>query len=206
MRRRLCIAAILMGVASASAAEPTYKACALDGMLGIFSFTKFHDLAGEFVEISVVGSGLEPVRRPADSVLFFEAFGEVFVFGNEKATRIQGDKLTQIDCYPFPDFQLEALLADAARQEFDQQRALHNEEVAELKRQIAEAKKLDQQRTLLNEEVVDLRRQIAEFVQQRAHHNEEVVKLRRQIAEAKETINRLSIELDAARVLIGLKP
>jgi hypothetical protein len=47
MRLILCIAAILSGVASASAAETSYRACGMDGQLGFFSFTE----AGDFVEI-----------------------------------------------------------------------------------------------------------------------------------------------------------
>jgi hypothetical protein len=50
MRRILCIAAILAGVASASAAETRYKACAIDGQIGFFSFTE----AGDTVEIKIL--------------------------------------------------------------------------------------------------------------------------------------------------------
>lgn len=134
MRRVLGIAAILTGVASASAAETSYKACAIDGRLGFFSFTE----VGDFVEIKIVGSAEEPFNRPANSPLLIEVDGEVLVFGDDKATLIQGDELTQLDCFLMYASQVSAFNAGAS------------EIAAELKRQVQ----------ILNEQAVDLRRQL----------------------------------------------
>jgi hypothetical protein len=135
MRRILGIAAILTGFASASASETSYKACAINGRIGFFSFNE----VGDFVEIKVVGSAEEPFSRPANLPLLIELDGEVLVFGDKEATLLKGEEVTQLDCYWMNANQVAAFDSEAAFL------------AAELERQVQ----------LLNEQVVDLRRRLA---------------------------------------------
>lgn len=107
MRRILCIVAIVTGIASASSAETSYKACLLDDQIKFFGFSN----AGDFVEITAFDSIPSSFSRPNNSALIIEVKDDVIIFGNEKAFLVNGDSITDLDCYPVWITQIAALTA-----------------------------------------------------------------------------------------------
>jgi chemotaxis protein MotB len=189
MRRLLmALTMALSAIASTSAAETEYRACLFpeydSNYLLFFSFTNVDD----FVEVQMLGPDIEPFTRPANSALLIELDDEVLIFGDEKATLLKGDELTQLDCYSMYANQVAAFNAEAA------------EFVAELEERLAEAlaaiaaAKADatemmtdreRQAALLaqaNKELSAEQALSAESQRQVALLNEQVVELRRQIA------------------------
>ena len=183
MRRILGVAAILTGVASVSAAETSYRACGKDGQLAFFSFTE----AGNFVEIKILGSEIEPFIRPANSALLIEVEEDVLVFGDDMVTLIQGSKLTQLDCYSMNAKYVAAFNAEASEMAAELEERL-TEALAAIAAAKADATEMmtDRERhaALLaqaNKELSAEQALSAESQRQVALLNEQVVELRRQI-------------------------
>jgi hypothetical protein len=195
MRHILGIAAILTGVASASSAETSFRACTIDGEIGFFVFKE----AGDTIEISLLGAYEGPFIRPANSPLLIEIDGDILVFGDRKATLINGDELIQLDCYSMSYNQVTAFNAEASEMaaELERQVQLLQEQAVELRRQI---------NTDLSVENENLQGHLAELLVESAKWRTEANLLRvdlelsaRRAAESESEIMLLNAQLVEAR-------
>ena len=111
MRRIMGIAAILTGVASVSAAETSYKACAIDGRLEFYSFR--HE-GGEMIT-QHLGAGIEPRKRPFFAPQLFEVNNSVLFFlGDNAAIYFEDETQMELECFNISDSSMMAIAADAS--------------------------------------------------------------------------------------------